>query len=353
MPAIRKINGRATKPVEPYNGGDIGGRGGIGQGLRFGKPLASMEEQLKAKVPRLRLDTEGFCQTYSLGDEICELLKNSGFETAGALLEVSDTTLKKAKFKLGHVAELKWALKKMVSKGTAPRTASGNLFELVGGSGGAGGAGVHRGGEGGLGEAFILAEEDMYYFGALRGGIGGQGGANGRKDGFVGIAQLGVQQTQGKRETETEPKLPWLYGGTGGVGGEGGVTGGAGGLGEGAMLDLEHTVLFSRIAGGAGGAGGQGGFEGGSGGTGQGPRFSRPLVRIYEGARSRVPTAALTALDISEHVRGLVRAQGFVTVGALLEVDESDLEDAGFAIDHIAGLNGALKQFLSGKGIPI
>jgi hypothetical protein len=48
--------------------------------------------------------------------DISDLLLDKGFETPGALLHVSDTELSRAGFKVGHIAELKWALRKMVGE---------------------------------------------------------------------------------------------------------------------------------------------------------------------------------------------------------------------------------------------
>ncbi|KAJ6587899.1 hypothetical protein B0H19DRAFT_1097361 [Mycena capillaripes] len=89
----------------------IGGRGGTGQGTRFSHQLLCIDGK---DLPRLSLAE--FCQEYKLSDKIHQLLDDQGFETVGALLEVTDTDLKDIGFKIGHIAELKRALNDFASK---------------------------------------------------------------------------------------------------------------------------------------------------------------------------------------------------------------------------------------------
>ncbi|KAJ7450546.1 hypothetical protein FB451DRAFT_1285488 [Mycena latifolia] len=95
---------------EGGEGGNQGGDGGIGQGLKFGTRLASVDEGIV--LPPLRLAE--FCQRYCLSDRIRKLLGDQGFETAGALLEVSDVSLLDDGFLPGHIAEMKRALKEFL-----------------------------------------------------------------------------------------------------------------------------------------------------------------------------------------------------------------------------------------------
>ncbi|KAF8169198.1 hypothetical protein K438DRAFT_1941391 [Mycena galopus ATCC 62051] len=83
-----------------------GGRGGIGQGPAFSQPLVSGMQG--RKVPVMAIDK--FCRQYSLSKKIHQLLEDEGFETAGALFQVSEGSLKESGFKAGHIAELKRAL---------------------------------------------------------------------------------------------------------------------------------------------------------------------------------------------------------------------------------------------------
>ncbi|KAF8150308.1 hypothetical protein K438DRAFT_442351 [Mycena galopus ATCC 62051] len=55
-----------------------------------------------------------FCRQYRVSDKIRRQLDKQGFETVGALLEVSDTSLRKAGLKSGQIAELKRALEEFV-----------------------------------------------------------------------------------------------------------------------------------------------------------------------------------------------------------------------------------------------
>ncbi|KAK7007897.1 hypothetical protein R3P38DRAFT_3026596 [Favolaschia claudopus] len=55
-----------------------------------------------------------FCQTYNLSDSIRARLEQEEFQTAGKLLEVSETTLQTAGFKSGQIADVKTALKEFL-----------------------------------------------------------------------------------------------------------------------------------------------------------------------------------------------------------------------------------------------
>ncbi|KAJ6511814.1 hypothetical protein DFH09DRAFT_1324222 [Mycena vulgaris] len=65
-------------------------------------------------VPTLALAE--FCHEYHLSAEIHDRLDTEGFETAGALLEISEATLKDAKLRVGQIGELKRALKDFLLK---------------------------------------------------------------------------------------------------------------------------------------------------------------------------------------------------------------------------------------------
>ncbi|KAJ6553028.1 hypothetical protein B0H19DRAFT_1155495 [Mycena capillaripes] len=66
------------------------------------------------RVPNLSV--AAFCKEYALSDAILRRIEKAGFETAGALLETSDSDLKAADFKPGQIAELKRALKDFLFK---------------------------------------------------------------------------------------------------------------------------------------------------------------------------------------------------------------------------------------------
>ncbi|KAJ6587890.1 hypothetical protein B0H19DRAFT_1057191 [Mycena capillaripes] len=93
------------------SGDTIGTRGGTGQGPRLSRELVSIDG--KGLPPLLVAE---FCQEYKLSGEIHNLLDEHGFETAGALFKLSDTDLKNAGFKIGHIAELRRALDDLASK---------------------------------------------------------------------------------------------------------------------------------------------------------------------------------------------------------------------------------------------
>ncbi|KAJ6476332.1 hypothetical protein C8R45DRAFT_1077248 [Mycena sanguinolenta] len=95
--------------------GDVqGGRGGVGQAPKFTKQLIMSGVEGKAyHGPTLSMGD--FCQKYHVSDKIRKLLEEEGFETAGQLLEVTDADLREAGLKGGQIAELKRALKDLVS----------------------------------------------------------------------------------------------------------------------------------------------------------------------------------------------------------------------------------------------
>jgi hypothetical protein len=64
------------------------------------------------RVPTLTVAE--FCQKYHFGDKIRNLLDQQGFETAGAILEVSEMSLLEVGFKIGHIAEMKRALRQLL-----------------------------------------------------------------------------------------------------------------------------------------------------------------------------------------------------------------------------------------------
>ncbi|KAJ7744241.1 hypothetical protein DFH07DRAFT_834799 [Mycena maculata] len=91
-------------------GASQGGDGGIGQGPSFGSKL--VPAQRAGDIPTLSVAE--FCREYRLSDRIRTLLDEQGFETAAALLEVSDVSLLEDGFKKGQIAEIKRALKELL-----------------------------------------------------------------------------------------------------------------------------------------------------------------------------------------------------------------------------------------------
>ncbi|KAJ7196317.1 hypothetical protein B0H12DRAFT_1168630 [Mycena haematopus] len=74
-----------------------------------GKPL---------DVPVMTVDE--FCRKYHLSENIRQHLEDEEFKTAGAVLEVSETTLQAAGFKSGQIADLKKALKEFLITNVPP-----------------------------------------------------------------------------------------------------------------------------------------------------------------------------------------------------------------------------------------
>ncbi|KAJ7450008.1 hypothetical protein B0H11DRAFT_1928389 [Mycena galericulata] len=310
------------RPDEAWS---IGGDGGIGQGVKLPKPLISLDDASKASFPAM--ENTKFCNEYKLGGQIQGLLENNGFDTIDALLYMDEFDLKDAGFQVGHIAELKWALKKILLKTfgriEAPRTEGNNKPDLDGGKGGKGGYGGRKGGAGGLGEAPRFSDLGyVHWFSYIRGGVSGAGdGADGKGE------NLGNNESH-QAGTGNELNFgPSLLGGIGGAGGWGDRAGGAGGCGEASEVTIEQVGIFRKIVGGSGGDGGGALDQGGAGGTGHGNAFSKPLLSIDDKTRRRIPTKVLNDIDsniINLH-RESLQEQGFQTVGGLFEVSKNDL----------------------------
>ncbi|KAJ7154889.1 hypothetical protein C8R43DRAFT_1000647 [Mycena crocata] len=107
----------AAALFKEINGG-IGGAGGTGRieggaggtGQRPDLSVQSLHiDGMPVNVPTLTI--ADFCARYKLSPKIHTLLDDAGFETAGGLLEVSNPDLVECKFKIGHIFELRRALK--------------------------------------------------------------------------------------------------------------------------------------------------------------------------------------------------------------------------------------------------
>jgi hypothetical protein len=104
------------------------------------------------------------------------------------------------------------------------------------------------------------------------------------------------------------------------------------------------------LKGGVGGQGGEGDVEGGMGGVGQGPRFAKMLVVVDGNAAARVPHLTIAKFckqfQLSEKIWRLLQEEGYETAGALLDVDDVALRNAGFKGGQIAEVKRALKAFV-------
>ncbi|KAJ6479093.1 hypothetical protein C8R45DRAFT_1156688 [Mycena sanguinolenta] len=282
----------------------IGGQGGTGHGPKVREveePMISIQDA--AQIPGL--DPLGetmdeFCRRYRLGAEIANLLRHHGFGSLGSFQFVTELDLRNAGFKVGHIAELKWALRKMVGERSGKP-------ELYGGTGGKGGRGGKQAGAGGESELPIVPPTYFSWF------------TWGRAGGHV--------QTQRKVET----------GGKGGKGGKGTYTGGEGGEGEAPQIPIGIVSLFAKIFGGIGGEGGLGGIFGGRGGIGRGSVFHEVHVLGNPSKKTlNAPPLLLTeyAILFGDLLAPLFN-QGFVTVGALFMVTRDDLRRVGFNLGQI------------------
>ncbi|KAJ7938389.1 hypothetical protein B0H13DRAFT_1141019 [Mycena leptocephala] len=163
----------------------VGGTGGAGLGPVWDAPAVPVDNSSRILLPRI--ETVVFCNNYDLDDEICKLLTDQEYDSVNSLFEEDEAKLlKELHLKVGHIAELKWALKTMLlleypeikvtdTKGEyAPR--------VYGGKGGAGGHGGKKGGHGGTGNAPRIGIENLSRFTVISGGVGGAGGTSGVQD---------------------------------------------------------------------------------------------------------------------------------------------------------------------------
>ncbi|KAF8190232.1 hypothetical protein K438DRAFT_1831626 [Mycena galopus ATCC 62051] len=326
-----------------------GGAGGIGGGLKFSMPLVSLDDARKASFPEM--PTTEFCETYQLGDDIQKLLDAQGFDTADVLLYANEYDLTNAGFKVGHIAELKWALKKIALEefGTieTPKTEGESKPELFGGFGGAAGLGGKKHGVAGLGEGPLLQEGYVSSFSVLGGGVGGPGAGLAK-----GSEAYESYQAVISSRTTNQSNLPLLQGGIGGPGGWGLHAGGAGGLGQASQVGIEHVGNFGKIIGGFGGTGAgadRNKGEGGDGGTGEGNKFPKVLLPIDEVTRRWLPTTALKDFKIKPEHCEVLQSLGFQTVGGLFEVSAIDLAEHFTRVGDITQLTAALNKFVAKK----
>jgi hypothetical protein len=351
------------QPEQPY-----GGTGGDGAGLVVEAPAVHIDDTAKA---RLRwIDTTTFCQEYGLGDEIRQLLIDKNYHKINALFEEDETQLKNLPLKVGHIAELKWAMKKMLlleypdikltyTKGEyAP--------EIYGGTGGAGGDALERGGHGGTGKAPQIGVEDRHRFSVIGGGTGGAGGTGGIENPNVVATELNTDPTpqrivniDGMIGTSEPPEVVAagvntgpvpqrnLLGGQGGVGGQVIVLGGPGGVGAATKIPVLYVALFGKIAGGIGSAGGYAEKQGGHGGVGEANIFPSLIFVINEKTRRQMlpqTPLPLGELEIDKELREQLEKHGFRTAGGLFEAYEQDLQPPDFKGEDITSLRAVLRK---------
>ncbi|KAJ7939957.1 hypothetical protein B0H13DRAFT_2260974 [Mycena leptocephala] len=158
-----------------HEAGGIGGQGGTGHSLKLGERMVYFREG--AQVPGLDVTMAEFCRRHCFGQEIADLLRQKKrFRSPGDLQHVEDLVFLEDGFKVGHIAELKWALRRTVGKDLLVRSGKP---ELHGGIGGKGGDGGKEGGGGGDGESPGVPNTLLSWFVNIWGGIGGQGGRGG------------------------------------------------------------------------------------------------------------------------------------------------------------------------------
>ncbi|KAJ7359342.1 hypothetical protein DFH08DRAFT_845849 [Mycena albidolilacea] len=150
----------------------VGGDGGTGLGLSLPSPLVSLDKDLRGRIPDV--DTEEFCKEHGLGDDIRELLAENEYDGTDSLFVEKESKLQELGFQIGHIAELRWALKKLLLKKFPERalrnSREGYRPDLYGGLGGAGGYGGQKGGAGGTGHAPELDDtRDAFWFNRMGG----------------------------------------------------------------------------------------------------------------------------------------------------------------------------------------
>ncbi|KAF8144712.1 hypothetical protein K438DRAFT_1782579 [Mycena galopus ATCC 62051] len=254
----------------------IGGEGGTGHGLELGELMISLRPD--AHVPALDVTMKKFCRAHCLGEEIANLLRHHGYGSPSTFRHVEDRILRKNGFKDGHIAELKWALRRTVGKDLLVRSGKPELHEGKGGDGG------NKGGGGGDGEGPGVPNTLHSWFANIWGGIGGQGGRGGA-DGTEGTNGTSVKNRTGQDlQYPQSPVTLWerfrrmlpsswatttgtyifgtapcivsaidsskmKIGGVGGKGGSGSLRGGKGGEGKASRIPIGIVSTFAKIFG--------------------------------------------------------------------------------------------------------
>ncbi|KAJ7511501.1 hypothetical protein B0H11DRAFT_1951863 [Mycena galericulata] len=204
---------------------------------------------------------------------------------------MTDLELRKGNFKLGHIAELKWALIKLGGEEIAKRVIP--TLELSGAIGRRGEDGDHIGGVGGVGEGPKVGVGEANSFRIIRGGQGGKGGDGGKIDDSVGES----------KKPETSHNAAADSGGNRGVG-----------RGEAA-----EGLVFSEL-----------------------------LGHADKKTRSAEPKQLTASVD-DKDLLNLLQTHGFVTVGGLFEVTGEELRQAGFSVGQINTLRTMVETFKIGK----
>ncbi|KAJ7938386.1 hypothetical protein B0H13DRAFT_1851822 [Mycena leptocephala] len=331
---------RAEQPAQSGSGTD----GGVGLGPVWDAPAVPVDSSLRILLPRI--ETVVFCKNYDLDDEICKLLTDQGYDSVNSLFEEDETKLlKELHFKVGHIAELKWALKTCCCWSTQK-----SKSRIRKGS-------IHPEGKEVLAEAVVKRwswwdwqcasdrDRNLSRFAVISGGIGGAGGAAGVQD----------QSAQGHIGTAEEPEVVTtgpgriVQGGKGEAGGRGVQLGGTGGVGGASQIPVLYIGFFKRISGGIGGPGGYADNEGGHGGVGEANIFPSLISPIDDETRRQIQPMPLENLEISTKLRERLKDHGFRTVGGLFEAYEQDVQQPGFKPGNLADLKAVLRKVAAQK----
>ncbi|KAF8187055.1 hypothetical protein K438DRAFT_1835570 [Mycena galopus ATCC 62051] len=313
-------------------------------------------------VSPLNSAIDQFCEEYHLDDDtkppgddsIRTLLHKHKLETVQSVIDAIDSGHldEIPAFKVGYIAELVWALRKMrlemaPTARIAIATTGNHRPDLSGGTGGAGGDSPSgTPGPGGTGIGPQIGLQDLNRFSVISGGTGGAGGASGPIPHDL--------QPRTEVGSKTKRMRPSLFGGTGGAGGYGKQAGGHGGPGEGPQIAVEDVDYFSKITGGIGGAGGASENLGGIGGTGDRPKLVHSLLfpDINDDIRRGLKHMKLDAKTEegykinSERCQPVLKDLGFQSIGGLFEAFISDLQPS-LKAGHVAGLQVVLARFAS------
>ncbi|KAJ7938388.1 hypothetical protein B0H13DRAFT_2572426 [Mycena leptocephala] len=219
-------------------------------------------------------------------------------------------------FKVGHIAELKWALKTCCCWSTQKsksRIRKGSMHP------------VYMEGKEVLadtvvkkvvmGELFlVMLAHCLILPGGGVGGAGGEGGVQGH------------------------------FGGKGEAGGRGVKLGGTGGVGGASQIPVLYIGFFNRISGGIGGPGGYADNEGGQGGVGEANIFPSLISPIDDETRRQIQPTPLEELEISTMLCERLKDHGFRTVGGLFEAYEQDVQQPGFEPGNLGDLKAVLRK---------
>jgi hypothetical protein len=109
-----KVSVRDNGPIQRFSSNQLENYrrgGGVGEAPKVLLPIG---DTIGRKIDVPTTLTVDFCAQYKLGDEIFKQLDAVELDNVGALIKSKNLASEEYHLKLGHIAEVKWALKVML-----------------------------------------------------------------------------------------------------------------------------------------------------------------------------------------------------------------------------------------------